>query len=147
MRRRNILTGSLADTLAGLPGLDRETLVRHWQELYGFKPGGNISRQLMIKAIAYQLQVRILGGLKPEMQALLKEALENKPPQPIKIAPPSSGIRLVREWHGVTYEVVMLDHGVFYNNQTYKSLTEVANLITGGKWSGPRFFGLKKAAI
>ena len=50
---------------------------------------------------------------------------------------------LVREWHGVGHQVTILDNGVLYRGQRYRSLSEVARLITGCRWSGPRFFGLK----
>ena len=49
----------------------------------------------------------------------------------------------MREWHGVTHEVRVLDGGVLYNRKRYRSLTEVARVITGAHWNGPQFFGLR----
>ena len=54
------------------------------------------------------------------------------------------GTRLLREWQGVSYEVTVLEDGVHYQGQRYRSLSQVAQVITGAKWSGPLFFGLKK---
>jgi hypothetical protein len=54
------------------------------------------------------------------------------------------GTRLVREWHGEVHQVTVLGHGVEYRGTTYRSLSEVARLITGTRWSGPLFFGVKK---
>jgi hypothetical protein len=56
------------------------------------------------------------------------------------------GTRLLREWHGVSHEVTVLDDGVHYQGKCYRSLSQVAQQITGAKWSGPLFFGLKKGA-
>ena len=61
-------------------------------------------------------------------------------------APPSTikpGTRLLREWQGVTHEVIVLDDGVRYRGETWGSLSAVAREITGTRWSGPLFFGLK----
>jgi hypothetical protein len=54
------------------------------------------------------------------------------------------GTRLVRQWHGQTYRVLVLDHGYQYADRHYQSLTPIAREITGAAWSGPRFFGLKR---
>jgi hypothetical protein len=54
-----------------------------------------------------------------------------------------AGTVLVREWHGVGHQVRVLEEGVLYRGERYRSLSEIARLITGTRWSGPRFFGLK----
>lgn len=59
---------------------------------------------------------------------------------PVAIKP---GTRLIREWHGRVYEVEVTRDGVLFNERQYRSLSEVARAITGVKWSGPLFFGLK----
>jgi Protein of unknown function (DUF2924) len=55
---------------------------------------------------------------------------------------PQPGSRLVREWQGTTYTVDVLDDGFFYKEKSYRSLSAIALVITGARWSGPRFFGL-----
>jgi hypothetical protein len=56
--------------------------------------------------------------------------------------PSTPGTRLIREWHGQTHLVDVLEKGMLYQGRTYRSLSEVARVITGARWSGPRFFGL-----
>src|ERR1019366_4895586 len=102
----------------------------------------------LIRAIAYRLQERALGGLKPSTQRVLdrigagrcsEAALE-----PIPKRRPGAGTVLIREWRGVSHRVTVLDHDVVYRGRRYKSLSEVARAITGTRWSGPLFFGLKR---
>jgi hypothetical protein len=150
MKRRSFTNaGGLASSLTGLPNLDRASLVTQWQILYGSAPPAGISRSLLIRAIAYRLQEQTLGGLKPSLRRFLEKAPENNASRR-QISMPAAGIkpgtRLLREWHGVTYEVIMLEGGVQCNGKRYRSLSEVARAITGARWSGPLFFGLKKAA-
>ena len=131
--------------LASLPDLDRTALL----ELYGNEALVNISHSLLMRAGAYRLQEQALGGLKPTTRRFLEQAAEDASAGR-QISAPSltikSGTRLLREWHGVTHEVMVADDGVLYRDKRYRSLSEVARVITGVKWSGPLFFGLKKAA-
>ena len=141
--KRHIDAGRLASDLAGLPGLDRPALVEQWQILYGAAPPTGISRQLLIRAIAYRMQENVYGGLKPSTRRFLEKAAEDASAGRQVLAPPSvikPGTRLLREWHGVTYEVIVLKDGVQCNGKQYRSLSEVARSITGAKWSGPLFF-------
>lgn len=131
--------------MAALSGLDREDLVARWQALYGVPPPRKISRQLLLQAVAYRLQEQAAGGLKPATRRYLEQVADSDNKQ--KTAAPVSakpGTRLLREWHGVTYEVTVLDDGILFQGRKYRSLSEVARAITGVRWSGPLFFGLKK---
>ncbi|MEM9965981.1 MAG: DUF2924 domain-containing protein [Asticcacaulis sp.] len=95
------------------------------------------------------MQERALGGLKPAQSRSLEAVAAGEKVGTVRIAPSSSvepGTRLVREWHGRIYEVQILADGVQLNGRTYRSLSDVARAITGVRWSGPRFFGLKAAA-
>lgn len=146
--KRSMDAGRLASELAGLSGLDRTALVEQWRSLYGTEPPAYISRSLLIRAIAYRLQENALGGLKPSTRRFLAQVAENAstgrqaPASPSTIKP---GTQLLREWHGVTHEVIVREDGVTYAGKNYRSLSEVARTITGARWSGPRFFGLKGA--
>ena len=87
------------------------------------------------------------GGLKPTTRRLLErlasDARVGKPLTLSSCAPPvSAGTVLVRDWQGITHEVQVLHSGVLYKRKRYRSLSEVARLITGSRWSGPLFFGL-----
>jgi hypothetical protein len=146
MKRR--INSSLADDLARLPSLDRTALTAVWQTAYGAEPPRNISQPLMLRALAYRMQAQSLGGLKPSPQRYLMKIAEDGHASraAIVVTQVKAGTRLLREWHGVSHEVTMLDDGVHYQGQRYRSLSQVAQIITGAKWSGPLFFGLKKEA-
>ena len=139
----------LASELAGLPALDRRELVEKWQSLYGSEPPAGISNKFLIRAIAHRLQEQVWGGLKPATRRFLEKAAQDNAPRQ-QILPTISikpGTRLLREWHGVTYEVLIMENGVQCNGKRYRSLSEVARAITGTRWSGPLFFGLKKQEV
>ncbi|MCA9758832.1 MAG: DUF2924 domain-containing protein [Candidatus Eisenbacteria bacterium] len=77
----------------------------------------------------------------PPSRSFAADLKAGKPPTP----PPriKSGTRLLREWQGTVHEVIVLDEGVHYRGKAWPSLSAVAREITGARWSGPRFFGLK----
>jgi len=102
------------------------------------------------KAVAYRLQERVLGGLKSSTRRLLERAAEDKvdrrPPTEAPATRVTPGTVLIREWHGVSHRVTVLADGVLLRGARYRSLSEVARKITGTRWSGPRFFGLRAPA-
>ena len=104
-------------------------------------------RTLLLQVIVYRLQERALGGLKPTTPRLLERIAKN----PAKFAAEyrskaSAGTVLIQERRGVTHQVTMLDHNVVYRGRRYQSLSEIARSITGTRWSGPVFFGLRSRA-
>lgn len=143
MKRRSMDRGGLASELAGLPSLDRQQLLKRWRSLYGVEAPAKISQQLLVRAIAYKLQEQALGGLKPSTRKHLAAALQGSVASVPASPAIKPGTKLIREWHGRIHEVVIADAGVQYNGKSYGSLSEVARIITGVKWSGPAFFGLK----
>jgi hypothetical protein len=147
--RLSLNTGNLARELAGLPALDRRALIEKWRMLYGTEPPGGISNNFLMHAIAYRMQEQESGGLKPSTRRFLEKAAENKASrqQILPVISIKPGTRLLREWHGVTYEVIIMEDGVQCNSKRYRSLSEVARAITGARWSGPLFFGLKKQEV
>lgn len=146
-RPRPRIAESVESQLALIGTLSRATLVERWTAAYGRPPPKGISRRLLEYAAAYHLQVRAYGGLKPaikrELQRLgnlLKGPARPKPPPNGKTL--DAGSRLLREWHGRTYTVDVLDSGFMWDGRRYGSLSEIARSITGARWSGPKFFGL-----
>ncbi len=137
----------LANALASLPTLDREELLERWRALYAKPAPPHISRPILIRAIAYRMQEQVFGGLKPATRRLLQRVAEEiRAGRPITSVPSPTlkpGTRLLREWNGTTHEVIVLEDGVLFRGKHHRSLSEVARLITGSRWSGPRFFGLK----
>jgi hypothetical protein len=147
--RRPIEIGTDSDYLAReaalLLNMDEETLRAKWAQLFGFNPSPLLSRLFIIRSIAYRLQEKVFGGLKPSVQRLLDQVHDAAPGADLARLPKkraSAGTILIREWRGVRHRVTVLDDSVIYRGQRYKSLSEVARLITGSRWSGPRFFGV-----
>ena len=128
--------------------LDVPALRERWTSLFGTSPSPLLSRVFMSRAIAYRMQEKVFGGLKPPIQRILDRGCDtegnDRPLAQRRRA--SAGTLLIREWHGVKHRVTVLDSDVLYRNRRYKSLSEVARVITGTHWSGPLFFGLKNRA-
>jgi hypothetical protein len=128
----------------------RAELIELWEAAYRRPPPKGISRRLLEYAAAYHIQAQRYGGLKPSTRRKLlqiaqqhRASKESGQPVPKKRARLAPGTRLIRDWHGRTHTVDVLDGGFRYDDRTYKSLSEIARLITGAHWSGPRFFGLE----
>ena len=134
--------------LARLPGLSHAQLKARWLELYG-KPLKGARRKLLMLGIAYRLQEEVYGGLPENVLQQLRQLhtafARNPDHQPMPRLKP--GTCLVREWRGVLHEVTVLERGFSHGGQTYETLSEVARTITGTRWSGPLFFGLRKPAV
>ncbi len=127
--------------IAGFSDLSRADLVERWVEFHGSAPPKTLPKDLLVRGIAYEMQVRQFGGLSPvEKKALTALAQGRSSPSPGDL---KTGTRLYRSWQGVTQEVLVLESGYSWRNKTYVSLSEVARAITGTRWSGPRFFGVK----
>ena len=123
-------------------------LKERWRALYGTEPPRRISRDLLIRALAYRIQEQALGGLKPSTRRLLaKVATDASKRRQIQVTPEPTilkpGTVLLREWHGTQHQVTVRENGIMFQGKQYKSLSQVAYRITGTKWSGPLFFGLK----
>jgi len=132
--------------LEALKELDATALQARWLELYRRPAPPFMRRDLLIRALAYRLQERAYGGLKPAIRRLLEKLqggeLDAKNLQ-VSVAPTlTPGVRLVREWNGETHVVETVTDGFIWRGTRYSSLSTIARAITGTNWSGPRFFGL-----
>src|SRR5438034_11287280 len=136
------------EALSRLPKLDIHELREEWRRLYKTDVSPHLSRELVIRAVAYRMQEVALGGLRLEPQRQLRQiATELKQTEgAAKRCRPQlkPGTRLIREWQGRTYEVVVLDDGFCWHGTPYRSLSAIARQITATAWSGPLFFGLKQ---
>jgi DUF2924 family protein len=122
--------------------MDRKALQGLWERLFLKPPNPSLRREVLIPLLAYRLQEVALGGLKPATEIRLKElALNGFERSGLRSKP---GTRFVREWQGKLHEVSVVPDGYEYKDRTYLSLSEIARAITGTRWSGPAFFGLKK---
>jgi Protein of unknown function (DUF2924) len=142
--RRNAVN---REALSRLPELDIGELRRQWRSLYKAEAPRHLSRELLVRAVAHRMQELAGGGLRPEPQRqLLRIAQQFKETGAATIrARPElkPGTRLMREWQGRSYDVLVLDNGFSWQGTRYRSLSAIARKITGTAWSGPLFFGLK----
>ena len=135
------------EALSRLPILDIGELRDQWRGLYKTQAPPNLSHELLVRAVAYRMQELALGGLRPEPgHQLMRIAQQFKETgKAVILARPNlrPGTRLMREWQGRTYDVLVLDDGFSWQGMRYRSLSAIARKITGTAWSGPLFFGLK----
>ena len=135
----------LSQRIATLNELSAPQLRDEWRRLYRGQPP-RLSRDLLIRAIAYRMQELAYGGLSKATQRKLDTLTkELKVKGGIVVTPDTSlrpGTRVVREWRGRTHTVVVTENGFEYAGKIFPSLTKLAFAITGAHWSGPRFFGL-----
>jgi hypothetical protein len=129
------------EEVAALPKLGRAGLQQRWREIFKATPPAAFTPDLLARGIAHRMQERALGCLEPALTRRLQSTGQSREDGKPKLR---SGNRLVRRWRGGTYVVDVTDDGFRYLETTYGSLSEIAGLITGTRWSGPRFFGLPK---
>ncbi len=126
--------------VADLPEMDRRALLAAWRGLFPEPPPKGLSAPFLRRFLAFELQARRHGGLPKSYQRALKTAAAPKT-RPARSLKP--GGRLLREWNGVTHTVDVTDDAFIWRGECYRSLSAIARAITGVRWSGPRFFGLK----
>ena len=142
----------LEGEIAHLRDLDLSGLRARWHSVFRRKAPDHLPRHLLYRMIAYRLQAERLGDLERDTQRFLGQVAagtRNGDALPAKGDRPSHhglqpGTILVREWDGKSQRVMVLEQGFAWNGTTYRSLTEIAFAITGTRWSGPRFFGLRR---
>ena len=140
---------SLQSRLERLQELDGSALRDEWRRVCRSDPP-RISRDLLLRALAYRVQELEFGGLpKWARQTLAGSAALTDRPEAAETPKPTlprlkPGARLVREWHGRIHSVFVLEDAFQFEGRRFRSLTQVAREITGAHWSGPRFFGLVK---
>jgi len=140
------MSNDIAKQLECLPQLTRAELLSLWTEVFGHPLRCRGHKDFLIACIAYRLQEQAYGGLRPNTRKQLRKiASEIEAGSSASLDAPriKLGTRLIREWNGNTHEVTVINEGFAYRGQPYRSLSEIARLITGTRWSGPLFFGLK----
>jgi hypothetical protein len=133
------------EALLRLPTLDLGELRELWCQLYKTETAPRLSRELLVRAVACRMQEVASGGPPLELQRQLRRiGLELQQTGQVSIRPHlKPGTRLLREWRGRNYEVLVLDDGFSWQGTPYRSLSAIARQITGTAWSGPLFFGLR----
>jgi hypothetical protein len=142
------MEANISKQIAKLPNFSRQRLLDLWQELYGRSAPPGIRRELMVPFLTYRLQEKAYGGLKPSTRAELRRiarSLENSTASPnLRILPKiKTGTHILRKWKGEMHDVGVTEFGYEYRGSGFRSLSEIARKITGTRWSGPAFFGLR----
>ena len=135
--------------LAALKAMSVNELKTEWQAMFD-APAPNNSRTFLEIRLAYRIQELTYGG--PDKQTrrlldLLADEVEGTLTRKAQIADPRNpvvGTKLIREWDGVAHTVIVLKDGFDWGGQRYQSLSAVARAITGTRWNGYRFFGLRE---
>jgi hypothetical protein len=143
---------SLEDEISALSALSKAELLTRWRERLKQAPPSHLNKPILVPLLAYRLQEQAFGGLKPAYKRRLRqlaESFEQSPTGSAKTVSSSTrikpGTRLIRQWDGQTHQVTVAEEGFEYKGERYKSLSEIARLVTGTRWSGPLFFGLKQS--
>jgi Protein of unknown function (DUF2924) len=135
--------------IARLRDLDVNELRGRWQAAFGRPAPAHLPRHLVFRMVAYQLQAERFGDLDAQSRRRLNQTVTSQTagPSPASVRQPISQLRpgttLGREWNGHMQRVSVLPDGFAWNGKTYRSLSQVAFAITGTRWNGPRFFGLR----
>ncbi|MDP2410324.1 MAG: DUF2924 domain-containing protein [Pseudolabrys sp.] len=143
------------EEIARLRGLDLKGLRARWQSMTGRAAHPQIPRHLLFSMVAYRLQADALGDLDSQTLRLLTKAGAAR--SDTELGPLTDafdqqrrdllpGTVLTREWNGQTHRVMVVQDGFAWEGRTYESLSKIAHSITGTKWNGPRFFGLRDKA-
>ena len=149
---RTSTTTSVEDEIAHLRGLDLKGLRSRWQTVFQRSAPAHLTRYLLFAVIAYRIQVDRYGDLDHATRQVLErtDSREARPAMSARLASfdqkrteLTPGTVLVREWDRQAQRVMVMADGFAWNGQTYDSLSKVAFAITGTKWNGPRFFGLR----
>ena len=139
---------ALAEKIEELPGLSKPQLLEIWAQNFKTPPPSNLRKDLMVPILAYRIQEREYGGLSHRARIRLKEIAvslrPHKGPLRDNDSGPQTGTKLIRSWKGEVHEVSATGTGYVYRGKTYSSLSRIAREITGTRWSGPLFFGVKK---
>jgi hypothetical protein len=147
----------LDDVIAGLLDLDAKGLSLQWRNHLGGTPPSHLPRWLLLRVLAYQIQIAALGGLDKATVRVIGQprgqTLDSAQSGPFEARPPATregvnlraGAILVREWKGKLERVMVLEKGFAWNGRSYSSLSQIAKAMTGTSWNGHRFFGLRTA--
>jgi hypothetical protein len=143
---------SIGDEIAHLRGLGLKGLRARWQSVFQKPPPDHLPRHFLFAIIAYRIQADRLGDLDHETRQVLDQTDAKSTGVTMsarlvsfdqKRTELTAGTVLVREWDRRSQRVMVMPDGFAWNGQTYDSLSKVAFAITGTKWNGPRFFGLR----
>jgi hypothetical protein len=147
---------ALSSEIAALGALDLHSLWVRWRKLFRSQAPPHLSKALLLRIIAYRIQAKAIGDLDRDTLRFLdrlkpQRVTSGKGPAQVPAVPAvpaprgvKPGTIFVREHEGVVHQVMTMEKGFAWNGTSYRSLSEIARAITGTRWSGPRFFGLRE---
>jgi len=139
-------TESVGAKLQALERMDHAALRAEWRRLYRAEPPKRVARELLTLGVGWKIQEQAYGGLRAVTRRTLAElskTLERDGDVTrSRVTRLKPGAKLIREWHGKTHTVIVLEEGFEWRGKPWRSLSVIARTITGMHWSGPRFFGL-----
>jgi hypothetical protein len=142
---------SLECEISELSNLPISELRAHWRKLFRRSPPPAFGPDLLQRSIAFKIQENTYGGLNVESRRtldLLVRKLRENPRETLELPRRiKTGSELARTWKGICHRVIVGEQGYVYADETYKTLSEIARKITGTRWNGPRFFGLRSPKI
>ena len=131
--------------VAGLPDLPASELHAMWEALFNETTPRNRQRAYLISRLAWRIQELAYGGFTPEGKMQLEQSIQTPiAKKSTRVQRPTIGTVLIREHDNIEHRVTVTREGFEYQGRTYRSLSQIARDITGTRWSGPAFFGLKK---
>jgi len=137
----------VAKRLTALPTMSKAALSDLWKQFFHSEPPSHLRRDLMIPILAYRMQEQAFGSIGARTQERLGQLgrafEEGGGPATARAPHIRPGTRLVRQWGDQVHLVNVHSNGYEYQGTRYRSLSEIARLITGTRWSGPLFFGIK----
>ena len=138
--------------IASLRGLDLKGLRARWKGVFRREAPIHVPRHLLFGVLAYRIQAERLGDLDPAVRKVLDQSVGSEPKTvvagrlskfDVRRATIAPGTILMRQWNGRPQRVMVMAEGFGWNGKVYDSLSQVAFAITGTRWNGPRFFGLR----
>lgn len=141
------------NTKEELKSISRDELIQKWKDLFKSEPPTDLNKSYLIKHLAWQMQANKHGGLSATTQKRLEKLMQKyKTTKDVKstdinasrVFSLQAGTKLIREFKNQKHEVTALEKGFSYNGKNYKSLSAIANEITGTRWNGKKFFGVVK---
>jgi hypothetical protein len=141
---------AISERLLTLPHLQKTALVQLWQELFSTDPPEGMRKELLVQFLAYRLQEEEFSELSDRSHRRIKKLADSIDASTRSVSPKLAikpGTRLMRQWKNQVHVVNVEEGNYEYKGARYESLSEIARLITGTRWSGPLFFGLKDRAI
>jgi hypothetical protein len=142
---------SISDRLSSLPRLHKDALAKLWRDFFDADPPFQMRKELLVQFLAYRMQEQEFGPVSEGSRrrlCLLAKAIEgNSNLSSVRRPAIKPGTRLIRRWKDEIHIVDVEEGSYEYRCRRYDSLSEIARLITGTRWSGPLFFGLKGQAV